>query len=581
MEKQVYEFIAVQTGEKIEEWRECSNCRQDFAITDKDLEFYDKISPMFNGTKYEIPAPTLCPDCRAQKKYALLNLTTLYKRKCDFTNKTIVSIYSPDSDYKVYDQEIWRSDKRDPIDYGRDFDFTRPFFEQFDNLNSSVPKLSLINMSSENSEYTALWWWNKDCYMIVWNHSENCYYWIYTVKSVNTVDYFFSAENENCYEVVYCNKCYLTFFSNNSESCSNSYFLYNCKSCNNCFWCVNLVNKDYHIFNKQVSKDEFNNFVKENINWSYSNIEKLKKQFDEFKKDFPLKNLLMTNVFKSFWNNVKNLKNTNYCFDSDGIHWSLEDSKFIDLSVSIQSNYDLVDATNMSFSYDSLSIGDGIQVSFSFLIINCNNIYYSQNCHNSSYLFGCVWLRDKKYCILNKQYTKEEFNNLVPKIIEHMKKTWERWEFFPIKISPFGYNETVVNEHFPLSRETALSKWYKRQDKEYSINVPEGIELIKWQDLPDNIHNVDDTILKKAVVCEVSWKPFRIVKPEFDFYRKYNLPLPHKHPDIRYIERLKNRAPRQLHLRTCDNCSKQVISVYPQDSEFKVYCEECYNKEIY
>jgi hypothetical protein len=33
-----------------------------------------------------------------------------------------------------------------------------------------------------------------------------------------------------------------------------------------------------------------------------------------------------------------------------------------------------------------------------------------------------VGLHDKSYCILNKQYTKEEYEELVPKIIEKMMK---------------------------------------------------------------------------------------------------------------------------------------------------------------
>ena len=84
------------------------------------------------------------------------------------------------------------------------------------------------------------------------------------------------------------------------------------------------------------------------------------------------------------------------------------------------------------------------------------NILYSFHCRNSSNLFACVSLRNKEYCILNKQYTKAEYETLVPKIIEHMKKTGEWGEFFPASISPFGYNETVAQEYFPLTREEAL-----------------------------------------------------------------------------------------------------------------------------
>ena len=34
--------------------------------------------------------------------------------------------------------------------------------------------------------------------------------------------------------------------------------------------------------------------------------------------------------------------------------------------------------------------------------------------------FGCVGFKHKQYCILNKQYTKEEYEKLVQKIIKQM-----------------------------------------------------------------------------------------------------------------------------------------------------------------
>jgi hypothetical protein len=57
---------------------------------------------------------------------------------------------------------------------------------------------------------------------------------------------------------------------------------------------------------------------------------------------------------------------------------------------------------------------------------------------------------------LNRQYTKEEYELLVPKIIEKMMSDGEWGEFFPAILSPFGYNETVAQEYFPLTREELL-----------------------------------------------------------------------------------------------------------------------------
>lgn len=202
--------------------------------------------------------------------------------------------------------------------------------------------------------------------------------------------------------------------------------------------------------------------------------------------------------------------------------------------------------------------------------------------------FGCIGLQHKQYCILNKQYTKEEYEKLVPQIITHMQTIpakngsgTERGEFFPSSISPFGYNETVAMEYISLTKEEALTKEYKRMDKEYFVNIPDNYEKIVANNLPYNIDEISDDIINKVILCEASAKPFRIIKSELDFYRNHHLPLPRRHPDQRHLERVQKRPERELYLRNCDHCKEENISIYPQDTTFKVYCEECYSREIY
>ena len=103
--------------EKIIETKICRHCSVKFDITDKDLEFYDRVSPVFGGVKYGIPSPTLCPDCRQQRRLSFRNERSLYKRKCDATGKNIISIFSPDKPYKVYEQSEWWSDRWSALDY--------------------------------------------------------------------------------------------------------------------------------------------------------------------------------------------------------------------------------------------------------------------------------------------------------------------------------------------------------------------------------------------------------------------------------------------------------------------------------
>ena len=155
--REVYEFISKQTHDHIVERKTCTVSGQPFAIFQSDLDFYTKISPTFAGQKFQIPTPTLCPEERQRRRLAFRNERKLYKRTCDYSGKDIISIYSPDKPYKVYDQKNWRSDTRDPMNYGMDFDFTKTFTEQFEYLYFQVPKCNIMNdnnIKSTNCSYT-------------------------------------------------------------------------------------------------------------------------------------------------------------------------------------------------------------------------------------------------------------------------------------------------------------------------------------------------------------------------------------------------------------------------------------------
>lgn len=211
--------------------------------------------------------------------------------------------------------------------------------------------------------------------------------------------------------------------------------------------------------------------------------------------------------------------------------------------------------------------------SYNSNMIYCSYCIWSKNC------FWCVWLKNKSYCILNKQYTKKEYELLVPKIIKNMMKNWEWWEFFPSTISPFWYNETVAQEYYPLTKEEAIKQWFNWSD--YEVPFPQVERIIPANKLPDDIKDIPNDILNWAIECEVSKKPFKIIKQELDFYRKYNISIPKKHPEVRHLERMSLRNERKLYDRKCDKCNREIKSVYSLNWKEIVYCEECYNKEVY
>lgn len=180
-------------GEKIVETKKCRLSGKEFSISDRDLEFYDRVSPVFSGKKYSIPTPTLSPDERLRRRMMFRNEITLYKRTCDFTGGSIISLYNPSHTGPVYNVKTWWGDGWNPLDYGIQFDFSKTFFEQFKQLSLRVPHPAAVNdtgLASENCEYTNDCWYAKDCYLVscAWRMRE-CYYCHQTLSDMdNCID---------------------------------------------------------------------------------------------------------------------------------------------------------------------------------------------------------------------------------------------------------------------------------------------------------------------------------------------------------------------------------------------------------
>ncbi len=562
--------------EKVIEHRNCKKCDTHFHITDKDLEFYKQVSPNFWWKTYNIPSPNLCPRCRQQRRLSWRNERHLYKRECDSSKKPIISMYSPDKPFPVYEREIWFSDIYEPCDYGKDFDFSRGFFEQFTELMNAVPKFSIQQQPPmENSAYCNYASNCRDSYLLFdSDYNEACIYGNVVKHSNHCVDCSIVHNSESCYDCVDLKECFGMQFSNNCINCSNGYYVKDSIASHNCFASINLQNANYCIFNKKYTKDEYEQKVIELMQ-----DPNLLSKIESFYNDQPHKatfNYLGENVS---WNHINDSKDTRESFDIS--NW--ENVKYCDFIYSGKNIYDVSSfGEHISEVYDSTTVWiNSSRVYFSaWVAVDSDNVYYSYlTFPNVKNAFGCIGLKNKQYCILNKQYSQEEYEALVPKIIEHMQKNWEWGEFFPASLSPFGYNETVANEYFPLTQQASEEGWFNWSD--YQAPFPKVEKIIPASKLPKKIEDIPDDILNWAIECEVTKKPFRIIKAELDFYRKRKIPIPKRHPDQRHLDRMKLRNPRELFERNCDKCEKNIQSVYANNRSETVYCEECYNKEVY
>ncbi len=581
------------------EVKRCQNCNKDFIIESEDFSFYEKI---------KVPPPTFCPECRTIRRLCWRNEMSLYKRKCDVPghDEMLISFIHPDEKVVVYDSKYWWGDKWNPLSYGRVYDFSRPFFTQWKELRDIFPIQCLSNIKATNSDYCNVAEGSKDSYLssASWR-IDRTFYSNRIAYTKDCSDLYVVHRSELCYEDMFCTDCFHVLYSFNCKSCVDSYFLYDCHGCTNCFGCSNMRNKSYCMWNEQLSREEYlKRLAKIDIK-SQETIFQLKEKFEELYKKSIHRYMNHTKILNSTGDNLDGVKNCKFCFDAAGTR--IEDSKYLHwVAIQAKDVYDSGPGVGeIELGYEIFDTGVGnFHNLFTSVVYSSSNVEYSFNCHGCVSLVGCLGLRSKKYCILNKQYTKEEYESLVPKIKKHMTdmpyidkkgRSYGYGEFFPPELSTFGYNETQAQDYFPITKERALEmgyRWREKEEKEYKISM-------KAEDLPDNLDDVSDEIAKEIIGCLSHKKKgedhclgaFKITIDELNLYRYLKVPLPRYCFNCRHEKRLRKRNPLRLWHRICmcekknhghdEKCQNGFETSFAPEKTEKVYCEDCYNKEVY
>lgn len=545
----------------------CKNCGSSFLIRGEDLKFLEKASPLIGGKKYDIPPPTFCPDCRQQRRLCWRNERFLYKRKCDATGQEIIANISPDKPYKVYQKDYWFSDKWDARKYGRDFDFSKTFAENFAALQLEVPRFPLQQPERmENSEYCNFASNCKNSYFLFdSDFCEDCLYSNVVNGVKDCMDCSFLSDCELCYECINCKNCYGLKFSQNCVNCNGSVFLEGCVGCGDCAFSTNLHNKQYYFKNKKYSKEEYTKKI-EGLNFGMD-------EFVNFLSTQPRRFMQGTqneNVFGDYINNSRDVYRS---FDIvDG--W---DIAYSELLFNAKDCFDISSfGAGIELMYECITAGlKSYGCAFNFNVVkSSHSIFYSDVSYSCKNCFGCVSLNHNEYCILNKQYTKKEYESLVAKIIAHMQKTGEWGEFLPAKLSPVAYNESVAFDYFPLTKDEVLKKglkWKEKDKKDYKKQTCV---------VPDDIRKVGEEIFGETLACSDCGKNYKVVYLELRLCKKMGVPIPKLCPDCRHSNRVRLKNPRKLWERVCDGCGCHVVTSFSPERKEKILCEKCYLEEV-
>ncbi len=507
----------------------CKECKKDFQVTDSDREFYKKL---------DVSDPALCPTCRSRWRMSFRNERTLYSRACSLCTKKIISMYSDAVPFPVYCTECFWSDRWDAKDFGRVVDVHKPFFPQWKALSDAVPRLGIVNKQSVNSDFCNYSLENKNCYLTFGSHrEEDCMYGHYSTHNRNQLDYLWTYENELCYECSFTTHSFRSVGLRHCEKCTECFFSSDLKNCSHCLFSSNLRHKQYYIFSTPYSKEEYEKKLAE---YELHTADGFERAYDIFCKQvlakFPMRANYHVNCEQCEGTNLQNSKNLRFCFNASNCE---------NVAYGFQMDwvFDSQDQNYMGYDRSELccqTIGctGAYRCRFCDSCWMDNDLTYCAYCFSSKDCFGCISLNKGECCILNKQYEQHEYERLIAEITETMKTHGEWGQFFPKGYSPFGYNESVATESYPLEKEKAVECGYRWTD---DLPYTTGKQTIEWDSIPDSIHDINIASFDGSVVsCSACRRNYKFIKKELEFYATLSLPLPRLCPQCRYLRRLDN-----------------------------------------
>ncbi len=286
------------------------------------------------------------------------------------------------------------------------------FIKQYTALKISLPRHPTHSIDNENSDYVGYSYRCHNCfYSFDCVDCKNCVYCFDCVRSSDCTDSDYCVECELLYA---CVDCYRTYNSTYLDYCArlyDSHFCWDCSDGHDLFRCAHLKQKQYCIFNKQYTKDEYSRKIQELLKRPFQeNLKELKKLITQY----PFGPTNVTHSENSdYSNHVHYSKNCYLCFDtarSENCFYAYD-------SAYCTSSMDMTYCYKTELCYECSDTSTSYNCDYVEWSRECFDCSYLFNCLDCHYCFGCVNIKHKKYCILNKQYSEEEYKKTVGKIV--------------------------------------------------------------------------------------------------------------------------------------------------------------------
>jgi hypothetical protein len=494
------------------------------------------------------------------------------------TGERLLSFHHPATGVKVLPDKEWYD--RDFADIFEDHDSEKPFFNQMKVLLQRAPLRATFDAVPPENSISLFSFGDRNSYFTFACQSARCYYIIGAMNVEDSSLIFLATDISKSHAVIHSSRIYNCRHLRESFDCMDSAFIFDCRNCKNCFGASNKRNKEYIWFNQQLTKVEWEAKYAEVDLGKRSEVEKYNQMFETMLAD----NTIWPENFNegsedSVGDYLQASTRCKNCFDS--VKGAVDNYWSAWMYGSPQDNTLCWGAINCSNCYVCVSSPESSYLKFCYRSTRCEDSEYLYGCIDCRNCFGCISLKKKEFCILNKQYSEEEYWSKLDQIKCQMLDKGQYGEYFPTTFSTSYVPECGAYLYAGADPEDIEKLGGNVFDpNEYNATGLEEVDLSQAKstdDIPDSIQDVGDEWAGKLIYDKDVNRTFAMLKPEIEHYRELNIAPPAEH----FILRVKNISSlgqkAQLVNSTCQSCSKEVlVSVNKKYPNRKIYCKKCY-----
>ena len=551
--------------------RTCSRTGEKWKLTDREIEWC---------RTFNVPPSTVSPDARWKTLGGHLLGYEWWWNKHAETDEPVLTYVHPATGIKVLPDKEWG--EKDFRNKDKEYDPNRSWAEQLLEIRKSTPLTAFYNVKEPQNSISLISNGDTNSYFMIASKSKNCFYSSDLDNGELCTEVYAGINITNSVNVVHAQRIHNSRYVRESYDCSNSAFIFDCRNCEYCFGATNKRNKKFLWFNEQLTEEEYKKRMKEVDLGKRSEWQKWEKKFvalmeaDGF---WPVNfNEKVENCRGEY---LTNCTNCDYCFV--GLQGPKNNERCFYLYGTAEGNYFTVGSFYMSENYQCSAVSEANKTKFCTTLVRCQNMEYSMGCRNCEDCFGCVGLNRQKFCILNKQYTEEEYWKKLDEIKCNMLDRGEYGDVLDGSFATSHYLESAAEESLSVTEEDGKKLGFPVFDRDShgAIGKLGDVEsALDSSEVPDNI---DDIVVEewasKPLHDKETGRRFAFLKPELEYYKEYRVAPPTEHFFLR-VDRLYWAANDfDLIDAACNKCSKDIeIAPNRTYKNRKHLCRECYLK---